>query len=352
MPGTLSKTLIIRLSSVGDIVLSTPLIRGLRRRFPQAQIHYLVRADYADLLRGNPHLSRLIEFPRRGTLGDLRRLRTEIVRAGYDCIIDIHGSIRSRILSRGLRNVVRMRKRAVARFLLVHGKTDLYAFLGGSPSVVERYVETVAPWNVADDGEGPELFPRAEAQAHAAAVLLPLENRVHGNMIGICPSARHFTKMWPPERFAECAATLGTRHGAGIVLFGSAADANLCSDMASRLASMAPSVPVLNTAGMLSLIETAAAMDHCRVIVTNDSGLMHIAAARRRRIVAIFGSTVRQFGFYPPADRSIVVEEHGLECRPCTPIGRASCPRGHFRCMQDITPGRVSAAASAFMNAT
>ncbi len=114
----------------------------------------------------------------------------------------------------------------------------------------------------------------------------------------------------------------------------------------------APSVPVLNTAGMLSLIETAAAMDHCRVIVTNDSGLMHIAAARRRRIVAIFGSTVRQFGFYPPADRSIVVEEHGLECRPCTPIGRASCPRGHFRCMQDITPGRVSAAASAFMNAT
>lgn len=351
MPGTLSKTLIIRLSSVGDIVLSTPLIRGLRRQFPQAQIHYLVRADYADLLRGNPHLSRLIEFPPGGTLDDLRRQRTEIVRAAYDCIIDIHGSIRSRILSRGLRNVVRVRKRAAARFLLVHGKMDLYPFLGGSPSVVERYMETLAAWKVTDDGEGPELFPSSEAQAHAARVLLPLEERVPGNMIGICPSARHFTKMWPSERFAECAATLGTRHGAGIVLFGSAADADLCSDTAKRLVSASPAVPVLNAAGMLSLPETAAAMDHCRVIVTNDSGLMHIAAARKRRIVAVFGSTVRQFGFYPPADRSIVVEEHALECRPCTPIGRPSCPRGHFRCMLDITPDRVSASASAFMNA-
>ncbi len=350
MPGTLSKTLIIRLSSVGDIVLSTPLIRGLRRRMPQGQIDYLLRSDYADLLRGNPHLSRLIEFPREGTLEDLYRLRAEIGRAGYDCIIDIHGSLRSRLLCRGMRNVVRIKKRAIARFLLVHFKRDIYAFFGGSPSVTERYFEPLVRWEVADDGEGPELFPAAEAHAHASAVLRALEERVAGQVIGLCPSARHFTKMWPPDRFAESAAALGVRHGAGVILFGSAAETDRCAGIVNRMASLAPSVPVVNAAGLLSLSETAAAMDRCRIIVTNDSGLMHIAAARKRRIAAIFGSTVRQFGFFPPPGTSVVLETHGLDCRPCTPIGRASCPRGHFRCMLDITPSRLVSVASALMN--
>jgi lipopolysaccharide heptosyltransferase II len=350
MPGTLSKTLIIRLSSVGDIVLSTPLIRGLRRRMPQAEIHYLVRSDYADLLRGNPYLSRLIEFPQGATLGDLVGLRSAIRREGYDCIVDIHGSLRSRIACRGMRSVVRIRKRAFARFLLVHGKWDLYGLFGGSPSVVERYFEPLAPWNVRDDEEGPELFPPKEARSRAESILRPLREQVSGNVVGFCPSARHFTKIWPADRFAECAAVLGSRHGAGIVIFGSAVETDRCAEMARELARSAPSVPVLNTSGMLSLIETAAAMDLCRVVVTNDSGLMHVAAARKRRVVAVFGSTVRQFGFFPPADRSIVVEEHSVQCRPCTPIGRASCPEGHFRCMLAITPARVIAAASGFMD--
>jgi heptosyltransferase-2 len=350
MPGTLHKTLIIRFSSVGDIVLSTPLIRSLRRQMPQAQIDYLVRADYADLLRGNPHLSRLIEFRRGGTLADLRRLRAVIRETGYDCIIDIHGSLRSRILCRGMGNVVRIRKRIFARFLLVHFRKDLYRFFGGSPQVVERYFEPLAPWNLADDGEGPELFPSASAHARAEEVLRPLQERGGGHLIGLCPSARHFTKMWPPERFAESAVALGLQHGSGIVLFGSAAEAERCTAIADRIVSMAPSVGVLSTAGVLSLPETAAAMDCCDIVVTNDSGLMHIAAARKRKIVAVFGSTVRQFGFFPPAVQSIVVEEHGLGCRPCTPIGRASCPRGHFRCMLDISPARVVTAASALMH--
>lgn len=350
MPGTLSKTLIIRLSSVGDIVLSTPLIRGLRHRMPQAQIDYLVRTDYADLLQGNPHLSRLIEFPRGGTLDDLHRLRTQIAGERYDLIIDIHGSLRSRLLCRGMKNVVRLRKRALARFVLVHFRKDVYPLFGGSPPVAQRYFEPLAPWAVTDDGEGPELFPSEDARARAASILRTLDERVSGNVIGICPSARHFTKIWPSERFAESAAMLGVRHGAGIVVFGSAAEADRCAAIVTYLTSAAPSVPVVNTAGMLSLSETAAAMDHCRIIVTNDSGLMHIAAARKRRIAAIFGSTVRQFGFFPPAGTSIVLETHGLDCRPCTPIGRASCPRGHFRCMLDITPARLASMASALMN--
>jgi lipopolysaccharide heptosyltransferase II len=351
MPGTLTKTLIIRFSSVGDIVLSTPLIRSLRRQMPQGQIDYLVRADYADLLRGNPSLSRVIEYPREGTLADVQRLRTTIDATGYDCILDIHGSLRSRLLCRGLRNVVRIHKRVIPRFLLVHFKKDLYTFFGGSPPVTERYFEPLIPWNITDNGEGTELFPSPEARARADAVLLPLRERKLGDLIGVCPSARHCTKMWPAERFAESAATLGAQYSAGIVLFGSSNERDRCTAIASQMTSLAPGVPVLNAAGMLSLSETAAAMDHCRIILTNDSGLMHIAAARKRKLVAIFGSTAQQFGFYPPADGGIVIEEHELECRPCTPIGRASCPRGHLRCLLDIPSARVVSAASVLMNA-
>ncbi len=315
---------------------------------PQAQIDYLVRAEYADLLRGNPHLSELIEFPRGGTLGDLRRLRTEIIKRGYDCIVDIHGSLRSRLLCRGMGNVVRIRKRVFPRFVLVHFKKDLYPFFHGAPPVSERYCEPLAPWDITDDGEGPEVFPPPEARTRAEAVLQPLlEKRM---LIGICPSARHYTKMWPPERFAETAVALGRQHGAGIVLFGSSAEADRCRAIAEQVTSAEPSVAVLATAGMLSLPETAAAMDHCALVVTNDSGLMHIASARKRKIVALFGSTVRHFGFFPPAGESIVVEEHDLDCRPCTPIGRSSCPRGHFRCMLDITPDRVIGAATALLH--
>ena len=86
-------------------------------------------------------------------------------------------------------------------------------------------------------------------------------------------------------------------------------------------------------------------MDRCDVILTNDTGLMHLAASRRRPLVAVFGPTVRQLGFFPTGPASTVVEHPGLSCRPCTAIGRATCPRGHFRCMADIAESDVVAAA-------
>lgn len=347
MQGTLRKTLIIRFSSVGDIVLSTPLIRALRRRFPQSQIDFLARSEYAELLRGNPNLTTVREFPAGGSLDDIHRLRTAIVDSGYDLIFDIHGSLRSRILCRGLKNVVRVRKRVVPRTLLVRFKVDLYRFFGGAPGVAERYLETAGPF-ADDDGEGPELFPSPAAFARTKDLLGGLAEG-NGLAIGICPSARHATKIWPAERFAGAAATLGKNLDAAILLFGSSAETGQCQEIAEAIHALGSGVPILDLSGRLSLIETAAAMDRCEVIVTNDSGLMHLAAARKRKIVALFGSTVRQFGFFPPPARSIVLEQHGLKCRPCTHIGRASCPLGHFRCMMDIAPTRVVDAVNALL---
>jgi lipopolysaccharide heptosyltransferase II len=347
MQGTLRKTLIIRFSSVGDIVLSTPLIRALRRRFPHGQLDFLARSEYAELLRDNPNLTTVHEFPEGGSLDDIQRLRAAIVAAGYDLILDIHGSLRSRILCRGLKNVVRVRKRVFPRFLLVHFKVDLYRFFGGAPGVADRYLET-AGLLADDDGEGPELFPSPAAFVRTKEFLGGLAERV-GIAIGICPSARHATKIWPAERFAAVAATVGKNHAAEIILFGSSAEAGRCLEITDAIHALDPGVSVLDLSGKLSLMETAAAMDRCDVIVTNDSGLMHIAGARKRKIVALFGSTVRQFGFFPPPARSIVLEQHGLRCRPCTHIGRAACPLGHFRCMMEITEARAVAAVNALL---
>jgi lipopolysaccharide heptosyltransferase II len=341
MERILTKTLIVRLSSVGDVVLSSLLIRALHSRFPQCQIEYLVKEEYADLVRYNPHVAKTIIFPSHGSLADLRRLRNSVRRSGYDLLIDIHDSLRSRVLCLGARRVVRIRKRKLARFALVHFKWDIYRYFGGSPSVALRYCEPLAPMGVEDDEAGLELYVPEDAQIRAHHVL-----QTHGiaegqNVLGICASARHATKMWPPERFAETACLLGTSHAMTVILFGDNRERTRCEAIAEEIHRHSPGIPVAVLAGKLSLLETAAAMDACTLVITNDSGLMHIAAARKRKVVAVFGSTVRQFGFMPFGTESRIVENAELRCRPCTHIGREQCPKGHFRCMNDVTVHQV-----------
>jgi len=185
MTGTIHRTLIVRFSSVGDIVLSSLLVRVLRKRFPHAQIDYLVRSRYAELLRNNPFLSSIIEFPERGTFRDLRRLRQQIHTGGYDVIVDIHDSVRSRYLCFGSRTVVRLNKRKVARFVLIRFKRDMYAHFGGAPSVAQRYVETVERFGVTDDGEGTELYLPPGTPERVAMVLGEAAVTGTGIVVGI-----------------------------------------------------------------------------------------------------------------------------------------------------------------------
>ncbi|MEW6510803.1 MAG: lipopolysaccharide heptosyltransferase II [Bacteroidota bacterium] len=349
MEDVLHKTLIIRLSSVGDVVLSSPLVRALRGRFPSCQIDYCVKSAYADLVRHSPHLSHVIEFPDHGGLADLLRLRSRIASAGYDLIIDIHDSIRSRLLCAGSRRVVRVNKRKFARMLLVRFKVDVYDRFGGAPGVAERYLETVRPFGVLNDRKGLDLFIPGEARASVDS-LLAEEHLLKGTpCIGICPSAKHGNKMWPAERFAAAAGALASQLGAAILLFGGETDRARCDHIALLIQREFTGPQVINLAGWSSLIETAAALERCRVVLTNDTGLMHIAAARGVKLVAMFGPTVRRFGFFPPEATSRVVEQQNLSCRPCTHIGLPRCPKRHFRCMKDTSVETVVAAAAGLL---
>ena len=347
MQDVLHKTLVIRLSSVGDVVLASPLLRSLRGRFPSCQVDFLVKADYADLVRHNPHVARVIEFPGNGSPADLYRLRGEILSSGYDLIIDIHDSLRSRFLCAGAKRVVRINKRKIARALLVRFKKDEYARWGGAPAVIDRYIEPLRPYGVENDGKGLELFVPAAIEKTVASLLAGEGIYPEDRCIGVCPSARHANKVWLAERYAAAAGELADRHGAPVLLFGSAEERERCEEIAAAILLAHPRVRVANLAGWTSLLETAAAMDHCSVVLTNDTGLMHIAAARETSVVAVFGPTVRQFGFFPDPARATVLEARGLSCRPCTHIGLPDCPKGHFLCMREITTEQMVAAAAA-----
>lgn len=334
-----NKTLIIRLSSIGDIILASPLVRILRKKFPAAVIDFLLKSEYAELMRHNPHLSNIIEFDPQAGFKHLRALRRWIRQKRYDLIIDIHGNLRSNFLRRGNSRSVVVKKQRIARFLLINFKWNVYR---STLPVAVRYLETLDSYGIQDDGEGLEIFVPQEISDRVCQQLQKAGLDPVRPTVGMCPTARHPTKMWLPDRFAELALLLLREENANVLLFGGKDDRARCGQIEEQVLEKAEGRgALLNLAGTFSIIETAAVMDLCDVVVTNDSGLLHLAAARKRRVVAIFGPTVKEFGFFPFGTQSTVVERKGLYCRPCSHIGGAKCPESHFRCMKDISVEEV-----------
>jgi len=329
------KTLVIRLSSIGDIVLASPLIRVLRKQFPLSQIDFAVRKEYAELVRNNKNLNHIVEFDATTGLSGLRKLKNQLRAEQYDLVIDIHNSLRSRYLRWMLRagDVVVINKRIFARMMLVRLKKNFYR---NAISVADRYIESVQKFGITNDGKGLELYIADEIRTQALAKCKKLGIRESGTKIGFCPSAKHVTKCWPQERFTELGITLSVDAKAKILLFGGPHDKEKCLAIANAINAFNGKGSAVDLSGEFTLLENAIAMEACNLIVTNDSGLMHIACAMKKKVIAIFGSTVREFGFFPVGTESVIVERTGLYCRPCSHIGRSTCPEKHFRCMQEI----------------
>jgi len=342
------KILVIRFSSVGDIILTSPLLRALRAKFPGARIDVLVKSEYAELVKFNPHITNVIQLAGGGG-GELSQLKRGIREAHYDVILDLHNSLRSRWLRlfSGARRVRVVNKRVLRRFALVKWKKNFYRSV---VPVAGRYLETASSLGVEDDGGGLEIHVPEEIRLLTHSKLSRFAPGAQTAVVGIVPGARHFTKRWPQERFVELGKRITQSPSAKLLLFGSKEEEVVCSDIAQLINSAGASGAAANLAGKLSLLETAAAFDLCNVVVTNDSGLMHLAAARKRKVVALFGSTVKEFGFFPYGTDNIVLENAALACRPCTHIGREACPLGHFNCMNQIAAEEVFRAFTTLSN--
>jgi lipopolysaccharide heptosyltransferase II len=338
----IKKILVIRFSSLGDVLLATPLIRLLRLKYPKSQIDFLVREEYADLVRYNSNISQVIEFDIKQGFSALRKLRKNISDQMYDVIFDIHRSIRSRYLTFLLRwnplsgtKVYRVRKKQFIRFLIVKFKINLYRkFYGRIIPVWEKYVLTARPIGVtADDGQL-ELYLSNNSEP---LLKKNLKKLLSEDYVLIAPGAKHFTKRWPAEYFNQFIMENYRKYNLPAILVGDASDIPVVEEILSKL----PLGIATSLAGELSILQTAEVIRQAKLVISNDSGLMHVAAAFQKPLIAIFGSTVEELGFFPNSTGAMVVENKGLYCRPCTHIGRASCPEKHFRCMLEITPKAV-----------
>jgi len=341
---SMKKALILRLSSIGDVVLTTPFLRALKRARPEWEIHVAVRREYADLLRYHPAVSRLHEIDVSAGVRGLLEANRLFRSSGYDKVYDLHNTPRTRLLRLGAAPDLRVvRKRSLRGFLLERCGVPIR---GNSVPVAERYIETARADGAVPDREGPELYFPGEIWDGITKRIASFLKGRSIPLLAICPGARHETKRWPVEHFIALRDLVLRETNAGILLLGGPSD----SERAEAL-SAAVEDRVLNLCASASLPESAAAMDHCSAVLSNDSGLMHMACARGIPVVAVFGCTSREFGFIPYNSASRDHAIHGRTCRPCTHIGLPRCPEEHFRCMREITPESVFMSLSEHLGA-
>jgi heptosyltransferase-2 len=324
----LKRILIIRLGSMGDVLLTTPLIRMVKSRYPEAKIDFLVKKAYESLLRTNRHLNRLLLFSPEKGLPEIRRIIQRIRETGYDAIIDLQVNLRSfifRILSGGKKRV-RYRPKRWRRFLLVSFRKNIDEKYRPIPL---RFLESVFSWGVEDDGLGLELEVEESARRAVSLKLGKSTNGERGKIVVLAPGASRYTKRWPAKKFADVGRYF-ERRGNRIVLVGGEQDRGICEEVARGL-----EASPLDFAGQLSLQETAAVIADSDLLVSNDTGIMHMSCALGKPVVAIFGPTTHHLGFHPFRTSSIIVEKQ-LPCRPCSYHGTDKCPRHHFRCMEQI----------------
>ncbi|HYT63337.1 MAG TPA: glycosyltransferase family 9 protein [Gemmatimonadales bacterium] len=321
------RVLCVRFSSIGDVLLTTPLVRALHRRHPDAELYFVTKRAMAPLVIENPHLTEVIALEPGERIIDLaRRLRA----IGPTHGLDLHGSLRSA----ALRWLVPCRwsgysKRRLARTTLISTKINLY---GRHVPVPERYFEAARALDVAPDGGPPEFFLAPAARAHMTH-WLPEVGLEQQRFAVIAPGAAHATKRWPLHHWQTLTERL-RQLGYGIVAVGGPEDRELVNGLG---------LGVANVAGEFTLQETGACLARASVVVSGDTGVMHMATGVGARVVALFGPTVEPFGFFPSANGAVVLERD-LSCRPCSAMGTERCPLGHHRCLEDILPDQVAAA--------
>jgi lipopolysaccharide heptosyltransferase II len=332
------RILVIRLSSLGDVLLTSLALRSLRSRFPAAHIDFLTSRPYADLVAALPGVDRVLDYDKEGGARSFFHWLFCLLRERYSVIIDLQNDLRSALWRTFAFPAMwfRARRYRLQRFFLVHFKKNLYR---GILPVPLRYLGAMKSLGCADDDGGLELriphgiTQEVQARFYSGATA---EQRV----VIFCPGSRHYTKRWPPEKWVDLArALLEKEPQSRIFVLGDTTEEALLDSISQEVGD--ERVVALSD---LSILEAAALMQRSRCTVSNDSGLMHLATAAGIPVLAIFGSTVEEFGFFPFRANAQVLQKE-LSCRPCGAHGREKCPLGHFRCMRDTSVDEALAAS-------
>ncbi len=302
------KILIVRFSSLGDIILTFPLLKKLRRELPGAEIHFLTGDKYAETLKLNPVIDKVILHGI--SLSETRkRIRDE----NYDVILDLHKNPKSIYTCfMNSKRVFRVKKENLKKLMIVKFKINLFR------EVIPVYKKYI---NCAES-----VLSKSDLDFERDELIFSKGSIFEGDYIVISPSSRHFTKTYPSEKFIEFINRYPDRK---FVLSGdnSERDKEICGYISGQCAN------TVNMCGKLNISALANVLYYSAQIICNDSAVLHLSEALGKNVMAVFGCTVKEFGFFPQLKQSEAIENKGLKCRPCTHIGRPSCPEKHFRCM-------------------
>lgn len=312
----LAKFLIIRFSSIGDIVLTTPVVRCIRQQLPGAEIHYLTKPAYQSILEHNPYIDQIHTLD-KPLLQKTRELKSQ----GFDFIIDLHNNLRTRIIKAGMDvPAFSFEKLNTEKSLLVQFKANMLPGV----HIVDRYMQTLAPFGITNDGEGLDYFlPTDIEDTFNIGQLIPGQN-----FIAFAIGAQHATKRLPADKIIAICSNIDQQ----VVLLGGKEDEASGNEIAAQSGQH-----VINLCGKLTLHQSAFVAGKALKIITPDTGLMHIAAAFKKEIISVWGNTVPAFGMTPYYGKykvwNMEAEVNNLSCRPCSKIGFKACPLTHFNCM-------------------
>lgn len=321
----LKKILLIRFSSIGDIVLTTPVVRCLRHQYPDAQLHVLTKSSYRSIYASNPYVDKVFELS--SNMNEVvKKLREE----HYDFVVDLHKNWRSWRVRMALH-------RPSSSFPKLDFQKFLYTKLkiGKLPPVhiADRYFKAVEKLGVHNDGQGLDFFFNEGDEMHYE----DLPEAFRDGFVAVVIGGQHTTKILPVDKVIEVCEALDYP----VILVGGPEDAARGDRIKAKVGSY-----VGNTCGRLTLGQSASLLKLADAVLTNDTGMMHIAAALRKPIVSVWGNTVPEFGMYPYLPQgmkpSAIIENKNLKCRPCDKLGYAKCPKGHFNCMNSLDSKEIA----------
>ena len=311
------KILVIRFSSIGDIVLTSPVVRCLHEQVEGSEIHFLTKKAYAEIVESNPHVYKVYTIQKR-----VSEVMTQLKAEHYDYIVDLHNNLRSWQVMMQLRKPFRsLRKLNLKKWMMVRFKLNFLPPV----HIVDRYLDAAKAFGIKNDGLGLDfIIPPSQNVA-----LSDLPAPFRDGYIGIVIGGKHNTKILPAERVIELCRLIKLP----VVLLGGSED-----KARGKQVSHADGVMAYNACGNYNLMQSASLVQQASAIITNDTGLMHIAAAFQKPVVSIWGNTIPDFGMSPYLvmnGKQMISEVKGLSCRPCSKIGFDKCPKGHFKCMLD-----------------
>lgn len=330
------KILIIRFSSMGDVILTSPLTELTKKIFPNAKIDFCVKRKYSYFVKSNNIINNVIIADDELKYSSLKKLKKQIKQTKYDLIIDAQNNLKSfyiRLFIQG--NKLVFNKHSFKKLLLVKFKINL---LRNSKPIINRYKSILKEYALRkeiDEAKLPNVFLNKESEQKIENFLNEISIPKKSKKICIPIVSGHFTKTYPKEYYSE----LINKFSANTVFFliGIESDKNTADYIIENV----NKGNIYNLCGNLASEDLVSLINRCDIIIGGDTGPIHIAESLNKPLIMLAGSSVKEFGFYPQNSKAIVIENNNIKCRPCSHIGKSKCPEGHFRCMKEIYPETV-----------